>query len=65
MESEPAVDFSSVDYYVTYYVLLSEQINAEALWGTAASDGWRASSAPRSDWPRMQFYLSMSLTNSK
>ncbi|XP_049402879.1 O-fucosyltransferase 1 [Solanum stenotomum] len=29
----------------------SAEINTEALWGTAASDGWRASSAPRSDWP--------------
>lgn len=47
------------------FFFLSEQINAEALWGTAASDGWRASSAPRSDWPRMQFYLSMSQTKFK
>ncbi|KAM3268169.1 O-fucosyltransferase 1 isoform X1 [Capsicum chacoense] len=29
----------------------AEQINTEALWGTAASDGWRPSSTPRSDWP--------------
>lgn len=29
----------------------SQQINLETLWGTAASGGWRPSSAPRSDWP--------------
>uniref|UniRef100_A0A5B6ZAK2 O-fucosyltransferase family protein n=1 Tax=Davidia involucrata TaxID=16924 RepID=A0A5B6ZAK2_DAVIN len=27
------------------------QISADQLWGTADSDGWRPSSAPRSDWP--------------
>ncbi|THF95447.1 hypothetical protein TEA_007770 [Camellia sinensis var. sinensis] len=30
---------------------LFPQINLETLWGTAASGGWRPSSAPRSDWP--------------
>ncbi|KAK4482577.1 hypothetical protein RD792_009739 [Penstemon davidsonii] len=30
---------------------LHEQIDVDALWGTAASGGWRPSSAPRSDWP--------------
>ncbi|KAA8543500.1 hypothetical protein F0562_021005 [Nyssa sinensis] len=27
------------------------QVSADQLWGTADSDGWRPSSAPRSDWP--------------
>uniref|UniRef100_A0A5B7AKM7 O-fucosyltransferase family protein n=2 Tax=Davidia involucrata TaxID=16924 RepID=A0A5B7AKM7_DAVIN len=27
------------------------EIDLETLWGTAASGGWRPSSAPRSDWP--------------
>ncbi|XAR62557.1 hypothetical protein NMG60_11017359 [Bertholletia excelsa] len=27
------------------------EINVETLWGTAASGGWRPSSAPRSEWP--------------
>ncbi|KAK9282433.1 hypothetical protein L1049_005350 [Liquidambar formosana] len=27
------------------------EMNAEELWSTAASGGWRPSSAPRSDWP--------------
>ena len=29
----------------------SAEIDAETLWGTADSKGWRPSSAPRSDWP--------------
>ncbi|KAJ8540407.1 hypothetical protein K7X08_030326 [Anisodus acutangulus] len=29
----------------------SVEIDVEKLWGTAASGGWRPSSAPRSDWP--------------
>ncbi|KAK4372790.1 hypothetical protein RND71_008174 [Anisodus tanguticus] len=29
----------------------SAEIDVEKLWGTAASGGWRPSSAPRSDWP--------------
>lgn len=33
-----------------------EQIDVDELWGTAASGGWRPSSAPRSDWPRMFFF---------
>ncbi|KAK6161735.1 hypothetical protein DH2020_005116 [Rehmannia glutinosa] len=28
------------------------EIDVDTLWGTAASGGWRPSSAPRSDWPR-------------
>ncbi|GFQ03120.1 uncharacterized protein at1g04910 [Phtheirospermum japonicum] len=28
-----------------------EQIDVDTLWGTAASGGWRPSSAPRSEWP--------------
>ncbi|GAB4851887.1 GDP-fucose protein O-fucosyltransferase 1 [Ancistrocladus abbreviatus] len=29
----------------------SAEMHVEELWGTAPSDGWRPSSAPRSDWP--------------
>ncbi|XP_047310521.1 O-fucosyltransferase 1 [Impatiens glandulifera] len=31
--------------------LSGSQIHPETLWETAAADGWRPSSAPRSDWP--------------
>ncbi|KAK6161738.1 hypothetical protein DH2020_005119 [Rehmannia glutinosa] len=34
------------------------EIDVDTLWGTAASGGWRPSSAPRSDWPRT-FVLNM------
>ncbi|KAJ8566064.1 hypothetical protein K7X08_030541 [Anisodus acutangulus] len=32
-------------------VIVVLYIDVEKLWGTAASGGWRPSSAPRSDWP--------------
>ncbi|KAK6161746.1 hypothetical protein DH2020_005127 [Rehmannia glutinosa] len=32
------------------------EIDVDTLWGTAASGGWRPSSAPRSDWPRTGFH---------
>lgn len=34
---------------------MCKQIDVENLWGTVPSGGWRPSSAPRSDWPRMWF----------
>lgn len=38
------------------------QINLDDLWRSADSGGWRPSSAPRSDWPRMSFlFFSMNI----
>lgn len=33
------------------------QMNLDDLWRSADSGGWRPSSAPRSDWPRMSLLL--------
>ncbi|KAE9452910.1 hypothetical protein C3L33_15192, partial [Rhododendron williamsianum] len=42
---------SKTDSLLLLRFYLVKQINLETLWGTAASGGWRPSSAPRSDWP--------------
>jgi hypothetical protein len=34
-------------------VLLLKDVDVNKLWRTADSNGWRASSAPRTYWPRM------------
>lgn len=34
-----------------FFSIICKQIKLADLWGTAASGGWRPSSAPRSDWP--------------
>lgn len=44
-----------------YALLVYKQIDVNALWGTAASGGWRPSSAPRSDWPCTVFFNILAL----
>lgn len=52
---------SKTDSLLLLRFYLIKQINLETLWGTAASGGWRPSSAPRSDWPRKEFQTSWSI----
>ena len=41
---------------ITRVLTMFVQIRVEELWNSAESDGWRPSSAPRSEWPRMMLF---------
>lgn len=45
----------------SYVFTMSVQIHVEELWNSAKSGGWRPSSAPRSEWPRMILFSTFSL----
>ncbi|XP_017215486.1 O-fucosyltransferase 1 isoform X1 [Daucus carota subsp. sativus] len=43
--------FASTKTYYNAAPPAPSKVSVENLWGTATSEGWRPSSAPRSDWP--------------
>jgi hypothetical protein len=45
-------EFSVKCFLILISVLLLKDVDVNKLWSTADSKGWRASSAPRSYWPR-------------
>jgi hypothetical protein len=51
------LEFSNISFLVLTSMLPLKDVDVNKLWRTADSNGWRASSAPRTYWPRKLLLL--------